>query len=169
MDSINDQHLFDLAMKSITHQATDAERAELETLLNSQPDLRTTVKRLEEDARMTKDALLLVEATQLATKEPPAYVRRRLQTKVWETLGRSGAEKKSNRKLAWGWMLGLTATAAAVVIVAVSFFHMTGAPAIQLAMLDVMGDSRGLNTNEITLLRTAYHPPRWMFSRVQMR
>jgi uncharacterized protein involved in exopolysaccharide biosynthesis len=43
---MNDEHFFDLAMKAIARQTTDAERAELDALLASQPELRQEFERL---------------------------------------------------------------------------------------------------------------------------
>ena len=57
MNSMNDQSFFDLAMKVIARQATDAERAHLDALLAQEAELRAEFARLETDARAAKDAL----------------------------------------------------------------------------------------------------------------
>ena len=159
MNSMNDERFFDLAMKVIARQATDAERAELDARLAREPDLRAEFERLQTDARVAKEALPLVDATQAATGELPAYARGRLQTKVRQTLGRpESAGKEPDRSLAWGWrwVLGLAATAAVVVLVALPIFRASNAPVIELAMLDVAGDTRGWETNEVALLQQTW-------------
>lgn len=84
---MSDQRFFDLAMKAIAHQATAAERAELDALLAREPGFRAEFARMQADVRLVKDVLPLVDATQPAAAELPAYARGRLQTKVRQTLG----------------------------------------------------------------------------------
>lgn len=156
---MNDERFFDLAMKVIAHQATDAERAELDAQLAREPEMRAAFARLQADVRVTKDALPLVDATQAIAGELPAYARGRLQTKVRQTLGRpESAEKKPDRSLAlgWRWVLGLAAATAVVLLVALPMFLTQNAPVIQLAMLDTAGGTRGAGTNEVLLLREAW-------------
>ena len=105
MNSMNDERFFDLAMKIIARQATEAERAELDALLARDPDLRAEFERLQADVRAAKDALPLLDATKATEGELPAYARGRLQTKVRQTLGRPAADKEPDRSLAWGWRL----------------------------------------------------------------
>jgi hypothetical protein len=150
---MNDQRFFDLAMKVITRQANDAERADLDALLTREPELRAEFTRLEADARVTKDVLPLVAACTSSTGHFPAYARERLQTTVRQTLGRP----ESYRSLAWGWRwLGLTAATAVVVIAALSIFRAPNAPAIQLAMLDTVGATRGTDMDETATLQEAW-------------
>jgi len=158
MNSMNDERFFDLAMKVIAGQCTDAERAELDTLLAREPELRTEFERLQADVRMAKDTLPLVDAAQATAGELPAYARRRLQTKVRETLGRPAAVKGPDRSLAWGWrwVLGLAATAAVVLLVALPMFRTPVTPAIQLAMLETTGGTRGTDMNDVALLQTTW-------------
>jgi hypothetical protein len=155
---MNDERFFDLAMKAIARQATDAECAELDALLAREPKLRAEFNRLETDARVAKDALPLVDAMQTAMGELPAYARERLQTKVRQTLGRPAAEKRPGRNLAWRWrwVLGLAAAAAVILIVGLPMFRTPSAPVIQLAMLDTTGGTRGTATNEAALLRETW-------------
>lgn len=159
MNSMNDERFFDLAMKVIARQATDAERADLDTRLGREPALRAEFARLQADVRVAKDALPLVDATQATTGELPAYARGRLQSKVQQTLGRpEPAGKEPDRSLAWGWrwLLGLAAAAAVVLLVALPMFRTPSAPVIQLAMLDVAGGTRGGETNEVALLQQTW-------------
>lgn len=152
---MNDERFFDLAMKIIARQATDAERAELEALLARDPDLHAEFARLETDARVAKDTLPLVDAMQAATGELPAYARGRLQTKVRQTLGRpESAEKEPDRSLAWGWrwVLGLAAATAVVVLVLIPALKTSSEPIIQVAMLDT-GATRGSDINEVALVQ----------------
>ena len=157
MNSMNDQHFFDLAMKVIARQSTDAERAELEALVAREPELRAEFARLEAVVRVAKDALPLVDATKATAGELPGYARGRLQTKVRQTLGRPTAGKGPDRSLTWGWrwVLGLAAPAVAVVVllVALPMFRTSNAPVIQLAMLDTAGGTRGTETNDVALLQ----------------
>ena len=153
---MNDQRFFDLAMKVIAGQATDAERADLDALLAREPALRAEFTRLEADARVAKDVLPLVAACTSSTGQFPAYARERLQTTVRQTLGRpESAAEEPDRSLAWGWrwVLGLAAATAVVVIVALSIFRAPNAPVIQLAMLDTVGGTRGTDMNELATLQ----------------
>ena len=157
MNSMNDQRFFDLAMKVIARQSSDAERVELDALLAREPQLREEFARLEADARVAKNALPLVDATQTTAGDLPAYARGRLQTKVRQTLGRPAAEKEPGRSLAWGWrwVLGLAA-AAIVLLVALPILRTPNAPVIQLAILDTTGGTRGTDTNELALLQATW-------------
>jgi hypothetical protein len=83
---MNDQRFFDLAMKSITHQTTDAERAELDSMLASHPELKAEFEKLRTEARVAKEVLPLTAATDSSAGQFPAYARERLQTKVRQTL-----------------------------------------------------------------------------------
>ena len=156
--NVNDERFFNLAMKVIAGQASDAERAELDTLLAREPKLRAEFATLQADAHVTKDALPLVNAVEATGGEFPAYARERLQTKVRQTLGRSAASaKESDRSFAWGWrwVLGLAAATAVVMLVMLPMFRAPTAPTIQLAMLD-SGGTRGSATDEITLLKQTW-------------
>ena len=156
---MNDQRFFDLAMKAIAHQATDAERTDLDALLAREPELCSEFTRLEKDARVAKDVLPLVAACTSSTDRFPAYARERLQTAVRQTLGRpESAAEEPDRSLTWGWRwaLGLAAATAVVVIVALSIFHAPNAPVIQLAMLDTVGGTRGTDINELATLQETW-------------
>ena len=87
MNSMNDQQFFDLAMKVIARHADETERAELETLLASQPELKAEFDQLLTEVRMAKEVMPLMAATASATDEFPAYGRERLQTKVRRSFG----------------------------------------------------------------------------------
>jgi hypothetical protein len=60
--NVNNERFFDLAMKVIGHQAANEERAELDALLASQPELLAEFVRLEANVRVAKDALPLMDA-----------------------------------------------------------------------------------------------------------
>jgi len=155
--NMNKERFFDLAMKVIARQSTDAERADLDAMLASQPDLRAEFARLEADARVAKDALPLMDAMAATAGELPAYARGRLQTKVRQTLGRPAVEKQPDRSFAWGlrWWLGLAAATAAVMLLVLPIFHAPNAPMIQLAMLE-SGGTRGSATDEVALLKQTW-------------
>jgi hypothetical protein len=181
---MNDEPFFDLAMKVIAGQGTDAERTELDALLTREPKLRAEFERLQTDARIAKGALPLVEATQATTGEFPAYARGRLQTKVRQTLGSPAAEKEPDRglswelaeeryslaeetqvkrrperALAWGWrwFLGVATATAIVVLLLIPAIRTQPGTVVQLAMLDMTGGTRGSDTNEVQLLRQGWN------------
>jgi hypothetical protein len=145
---MNDERFFDLAMKVIARQCTNAERAELDALFTREPELKTEFARLQAEVRVAKEALPLVNATEATAGELPAYARERLQTKVRQTLGRPAGEKEPDRSFALGlrWWLGLAATAAVVVLVVLPDLRTPSRPVIQLAMLDLGGATRGSDT-----------------------
>ena len=155
---MNDERFFDLAMKVIARESSDAERAELDGLLAREPELRAEFARLQADVSVAKDALPLMDATEATAGELPAYARGRLQTKVRQTLGRPTAEKEPDRSLAWGWrwVLGLAAAAVVILLVALPTFRTSNKPVIQLAMLDTAGGTRGADTNDAALLQETW-------------
>jgi hypothetical protein len=159
---MSDQRFFDLAMKAIARQATDAERAELDALLAREPELRDEFARLQGDVRLAKDVLPLVDATRAAAGELPAWARGRLQTKVRQTLGRpesaaaSDADKQRRMMWRWRWVLGLAVAAAVVTLVMLPLGREAPAPVIQVAMLDSAGASRGSGVNELALLQQTW-------------
>lgn len=126
MNPMNDDRFFDLAMKAVAQQATATEQAELDGLLASRPELRTELEQLRSAARLAKEALPLVSATEATTGELPGYARGRLQTKVRETYGVARTAEKEETKEAfgsWRWLLGLaTATAVLALVVFPSLF-----------------------------------------------
>jgi hypothetical protein len=152
MNPMNDPRFFDLAMKVIGRQATEAERAELESLVASRSELKAEWERLQADARFTKEVLPLVAATESAASEFPSYARERLQTKVRQTLGRP---ERAERKAGWFWVwaLGLATATAAVVLVFLTLVNRPPAAVIQVAMLDLAGATRGVDTNEVAALQ----------------
>jgi hypothetical protein len=159
---MNDDHFFDLAMKVIARQATEAERAELDALVARQPELKAEFGRLQADVRLAREVVPLVNATEATAPELPAYARGRLQTKVRETLGRppvpGGApeEDASGMLWKWRWVLGLAAATAVVVLLLLPVFSRSGPPMLQVAMLDTAGATRGSDTNEALLLRQTW-------------
>jgi hypothetical protein len=142
---MNDDHFFDLAMKVIARQATEAERAELDVLVARQPELKAEFGRLQADVRLAREVVPLVNATEATAPELPAYARGRLQTKVRETLGRPQVSGEAPREASlgtlwkWRWILGLAAATAVVVLLLLPVFSRSGPPMIQVAMLDSAG------------------------------
>jgi hypothetical protein len=155
---MNDDRFFDLAMKSIARQATEAERAELDALVARQPELKAEFERLQADVRLAREVLPLVSATEASVPELPAYARGRLQTKVRETLGRPPVPEDDalGRLWKWRWMLGLAAATAVVALFLLPALSRSAPPMIQVAMLDTAGATRGSDTNEMSLLRQTW-------------
>ncbi len=162
MNSMNDENFFDLAMKVIARQCTDAERAELDALLARESQRNAEFAQLQAYVRVAKGALPLVDATQATAGELPTYAHGRLQTKVRQTLGRpkaadeSQSAKERSAMWTWRWVLGLAAATAVVVLVALPIFRGASGPAIQLAMLDGVGVVRGSNTDAAALLKQTW-------------
>jgi hypothetical protein len=159
---MNDDHFFDLAMKVIARQATEAERAELDALVARQPGLKAEFERLQADVRLAREVLPLVSATEATAPELPAYARGRLQTKVRETLGRPQVSGEASGEDAlgtlwkWRWILGLAAATAVVVLFLLPVFGPSAPPIVQVAMLDTVGTTRGSDTNEMSLLHQTW-------------
>jgi hypothetical protein len=159
---MNDDRFFDLAMKVIARQATEAERAELDVFVARQPELKAEFERLQADVRLAREVLPLVSATEATAPELPAYARGRLQTKVRETLGRplvageTPQEAASGMLWKWRWVLGLAAATAVVALFLLPVFTSSAPPMIQVAMLDTAGATRGTDTNELSLLRQTW-------------
>jgi hypothetical protein len=163
---MNDQHFFDLAMKVIANQATDAERAELDSVVGTDPQLRAEMERLRAESRVFKEVLPLVEATEAKAGELPGYARARLQTKVRQTFG-SAREPRHQEKMAlirgWRlWVLGLAGATALVAVLLVPVLTKSPGPIVQVAMLDLVGATRGTNAVEVETLRQM-----WKESRVE--
>ncbi len=159
---MNDERFFDLAMKVIARQGTDAERAEFEALLAGQPGLKAEFEGLQAEVGMAKVALPLVNATEATAGEFPAYARGRLQTKVRQTLGSPDIAK--HRGWNWRWAFGLAA-ATSVIVLALSLLN-PSRPVIEVAMLDTAGGVRGAETNQVSLLQVRWKEVR-QFSNAQ--
>ena len=157
MNSMNDQHCFDLAMKVIAGHASDAERAELDGLIANEPRFKAEFERLQSDVRTAKETVGLVDATTTTEGTLPAYARGRLQTKVRQTLGRSQEaqvlEQDQKMMWKWWWILGLASGVAAVVFLVFPAITRPDLPTIQVAMLDTVGTVRGSDDNEVVLLK----------------
>jgi hypothetical protein len=148
---MNAQSFFDLAMKVIARQATDAERADLGALLAQDPELCAEFDRLETDVRVAKDALPFITASTASTGEFPAYARERLQTAVRQTLGRPKEKPRG-----WRWAIGLAIATAVVLVLASPLLRTPNSPVIQLAILDMGGGTRGGETNEVATLKETW-------------
>ena len=159
MKPMNDQRFFDLAMKAIARQASDAERVELDAMLAGNPAMQAEFERLRAEAALAKEVLPMVEASAVVGGKLPGYARGRLQTKVRETLGRPGDEaKQPDRNLVWGWRwwLGLAATATAVILGLAVLLAPPRTVVVQLAVLDLAGATRGASDAEAALLKQTW-------------
>ena len=159
---MNEQQFFDLAMKAIADQASDAERSELDALLAAKPEWKGEFERLRADARIVREVLPLVSATQATVGELPAYARGRLQTKVRQTLGGQKAstvstgERERNMIWRWRWVLGLASATAVAAFLMLAILNRPTGPVIQVAMLDTAGATRGSEANETAQLRRTW-------------
>jgi hypothetical protein len=159
---MNDDHFFDLAMKVIARQATEAERAELDALVARQAELKAEFDRLQADVRLARAVVPLVSATEAIAPELPAYARGRLQTKVRETLrrpqvsGEAAEDDALGTLWMWRWILGLAAATAVVVLFLLPVFSPSAPPIVQVAMLDTAGTTRGSDANEALLLHQSW-------------
>jgi hypothetical protein len=151
MNPMNDQEFFDLAMKVIAGQSTEAERAEFESLLASQPSRKAEWERMQAEAGLVKGLLPLVSAVEADKASLPAYARERLQTKVRQTLGRPVEQPRSGWN--WRWILGFAAATAVILLMALPRLTQPTKPVVQVAMLDAAGAVRGSQTNEMAVLR----------------
>ena len=153
MSVMNDQRFVDLAMKSIANQANDNERTELDAMLASQPDCRAEFDRIREDARLAREVLPLLAATESSVGELPEYARGRLRTKVRETLG---APVPLARERAWGWrwVVGLSTAAALGLVALFALFGPSAKPVVEVAREKTLaGPSRGADPNDAAALR----------------
>jgi len=167
---MNDQSFFDLAMKVIARQATDAERADFDALLAQEAELRAEFARLKTDARGARDALLFINACTASTGEFPAYARERLQTAVRQTLSPpKAAPREPDRSLArgWRWMPRLAIATAVALLLALGIFQQnvrhtkakvrtTNRPLIQLAILDTGIVKLGSDTDEVATIKETW-------------
>ena len=100
-----------------------------------------------------------MNATESAVGEFPAYARERLQTKVRKTLGAGQAATRiEEAQRGWLWRLWLSLATVTVVIVTlmIPFLVKPPAPTIQVAMLDVAGQTRGGATSDLAVLQAAW-------------
>ena len=164
MNGMNDQHFFDLAMKVIANQATDAERAELDSAVGTDPQLKAELERLRTESRVFKEVLPLIEVTEAKTGELPGYASARLQMKVRQTFGSPREQRHEEKKaLLHGWRLwvfGLATATALVAVLLVPILIMSPGPIVQVSMLDLVGATRGTNTVEVETLRQMWKEAR---------
>jgi hypothetical protein len=153
-DFMNDQRFFNLAMKVNSHRCSDAERAELETLLASRPELKARLEELQADAQRAREVLPLLEAAESSTPEFPSYARERLLSKVRQTIKQTRVNK-AKPIWRWQWTLGLAAGAAIVVLLLVlpTMMRPSSNPVIQIALLDTAGAVRGPESGDVEVLR----------------
>ena len=154
MNTMNDERFFDLAMKTIAQQATDAERVELNSLLVQEPKFKVEFERLQAETKLAREVVPLLAATESTAGEFPAYARGRLQTKVQETLGAHRSplqEKRSTWR--WQWIFGLATATAIILFLFVPVFNQSDKMIVQVAMLDTAGATRGTGANEIAELK----------------
>lgn len=152
MNSMNDQHFFDLAMKAIANQATDTERAELDSVVAGNPQLKAELERLRAESRAFKEVLPLVEATEANERELPGYARARLQTKVRQTFGSVREQPKALFRGSRSWVFGLATATAVVAILLIPMFTKSSTPIVQVAVLDLVGATRSTNMGEVEIL-----------------
>ena len=153
MNPMNDQRFFDLAMRNIAQQATDAERAELDTLLTSHPELKAELEKLRTDARLAREVLPLAAAAESSTGQFPAYARERLQTKVRETLSDPQPAVTGRSRAGWRWVFGFVGASVVALMLVLTQRPTSTAPIVEVAMLDSVGMTRSADTNDMVLLK----------------
>ena len=153
---MNEQRFFDLAMKAISRQSTEAERAEFNSLLAAKPELKTEFERMQADSQLAKEVLPLVAAVDAVEGEFPTYARERLQTKVRQTLGQR-QPATARVRWNWRWVISLAAAAAAIVTLTVIQMRKPIEPAIEVALLDTAGPVRGSEPEEIATLKRQWN------------
>ncbi len=151
MNSMNENRFFDLAMRSLARQATDAERDELNSLVANHPEFKAEFERLRAEVILAKETLPLVEAAEATSGALPGYARERLQTKVRQTLGRP-EPVKPQIGWSWKWWLALAPVAALLLLLFLPLLTPSNTPVVQLAMLD-NGATRGSSTEEIAMFK----------------
>jgi hypothetical protein len=152
---MNEERFSDLAVKFCAGKCTDAERAELDTMIASAPELKGELEKMQADVRLAREVLPLLAATQSSSGEFPAYARERLQTKVRETLGRPGpAQRRTSWN--WRWVLGVAGVTAVVFLLLTVVLFPPGKPLVQVAMLDTSGAVRG-EDNDLKVLKQAWN------------
>lgn len=159
MNGMNDQRFHDLAMKVIARQSSEAERAELDSLMAGHPDLKAEFERLRGDVRVAKELLPMAAATEASAGEFPAYARERLQTKVRQSLRNSrkkDTQDEESRVWLWRLWLGLATAAVVILTLTIPLLLRPTAPVIQVAMLDLAGQTRGGDTNDLALLEAEW-------------
>ena len=135
MNGMNDQRFHDLAMKTIAGHVTDAERAELDSLLAASPELKLEFERLRADVRIAVELLPMADAVEAPAREFPAYARERLQTKVRQTLGanpESAKEAESARGWVWRLWLGLATVTVVIVTLLIPSLVGPSTPVVQV-------------------------------------
>ena len=146
----NELSFFDLAMKVIAGQASQAEQTELTALTSRDAALKAEFEQLRMDVALAREVVPLLAATEGSDLKMPGYGRERLQTKVRQTLG--VPKRETGRSGMWRWWLGVAA-AAAVVLVVIKL----GSPGlplvIQVAMLDSVGGTRGTGEKPVEVLQ----------------
>lgn len=158
MNPMPEVRFAELAMKVLAGQSTNAERAELDAMLASDPALRLDYRRLEAEVSLAKELVPLAEATTATKGELPAYARGRLQTKVRQTLGRPASAPVRSEGAAvgmlfrWRWWVGVALAATVAALLAIPPFLGSRTPVIEVAMLDLAGATRGAGTQATTLL-----------------
>ena len=130
-----------LAMKEIAGRATPEESLILKQLIVAQPDLAEDLGRVRSDVQIAKEALMLLNATDVTGGEFPEYALERLQTKVRQTFPKRKANdgfrrststvlsparmycvrRQANDGFRWWLVLGVGAFAALAVFIGMQF------------------------------------------------
>ena len=155
MNHLDEERLAELAMKTVARQITSAEQAELEALSEREPAAQHQFAQRLVEARVLAESTALLHATESRTGELPGYARERLQSKVRQTYGTRRVNPIGPiSTLGWLWRLGL---GGALGLAALTFLVTSLRPkpskwVIHLAMLDPVGEQRGVETNRLTAL-----------------
>ena len=167
----------ELAMLKLAGRASTEESSELDKLLSENPDFRTEFEQLQREIHAIKDLTPIVQAPETSDEEVPAYEKTAFLTEVGEIFDKpaeanensiseeehshSSAEESQPLFPFLKVAIGLAA-AVAVILIAIpkdnkpSPIAKTPEPVIQLAMLDIVGETRGEEDDKVKSLKEVW-------------
>jgi hypothetical protein len=157
MNQPDESRIAELAMKTVAHQLTSDEQAEVDAILTGGRAGKIEFERLLAEAKALADVMSLMTAAESTTGTLPGYARERLRTKVRQTYRAENAAKAKAIYTWSAWRLWLSATAGlATMICAALLLFQAQAPVVQVAMLDPVGSTRGGANSELMALKEAF-------------
>ena len=167
----------ELAMLKLAGRASTEESSELDKLLSENPDFRAEFAQLQREIPAIKDLIPMVHVAATSDEEAPAYEKTAFLTEVGEIFDKpaeanensiseeehshSSAEESQPLFPFLKVAIGLAA-AVAVILIAIpkdnkpSPIAKTPEPVIQVAMLDIIGETRGEESKPTETLQGAW-------------